>query len=464
MLPQVSIGRSCCAPSTRVDSYRPLVGDEVIDEVVSLARDLHGVRICHVNSTGFGGGVAELLSRHVPLARGLGIAMDWRLLQGRGEFFVVTKAMHNELQGADYPLTDSDRALYLEVNEESARLLEDQYDVFLVHDPQPAALRHFAGKRGAKWIWRCHVDSSSPNPAVAGFLLPYLREYDAVVFTLEEFLLPGLESVRKEFIAPAIDPLATKNMELPDDLCRRAVADMGVALDRPLLVQVSRFDPWKDPLGVVEAYRIVKKSVPGVQLALVGALAGDDPEGAKLLARVQEEAVSDPDIFVFTNLAGVGNMEVNVFQRRADVVIQKSIREGFGLVVSEAFWKSRPVVAGRAGGIPLQFPSGFERFLVGSTEECAGRIVDLLGNAAWAHEFGQAAREQVRRRFLLPRLLRDELRLVRDLLGGGGVRGGKRGQGTMNRPPGTMGGSSRRGANPGPPGTPGGRQPPSDSL
>jgi trehalose synthase len=285
-----------------------------------------------------------------------------------------------------------------------------------VHDPQPAALRHFAGARGARWIWRCHIDSSAADAAVRSFLAPFIAEHDALVFTMAEFLLPGLDAGRASFMPPAIDPLATKNMQLSPDLCRRAIADAGVDVSRPLLLQVSRFDPWKDPLGVIQAWRLVKREVPGAQLALIGAMAGDDPEGWAMLERVEDEAAADPDLFVFTNLAGVGSMEVNVFQRGCDVVVQKSLREGFGLVVSEALWKEKPVVAGRAGGIPMQVPPEFDRYLVDSVEECAERIVHLLAHSGERADFGRAGREHVRRRFLLPRLVRDELALVRQLL------------------------------------------------
>ena len=419
MLPRVSVHRFCCAPFTNVENYRRLVGSEVIDEIEALARALKGVRVCHVNSTGFGGGVAELLSRLVPLARALGIEADGRLIQGTPEFFGVTKAFHNALQGAAHPLSESDKAIYLHVNRESAKLLETSYDVFVVHDPQPAAFREAVGENGAKWIWRCHIDTSAPNPEVASFLLPYLSLYDAVVFTMKEFVLPGLEARRTAFIAPAIDPLSTKNMDLGDALCREVIANAGIDTHRPLVVQVARFDPWKDPMGVIEAYRLAKRDVPGLQLALVGAIAGDDPEGWQLLALVQKETADDEDIYVFTNLAGVGSMEVNAFQRAADLVVQKSLREGFGLVVSEAFWKEKPMVAGRAGGIPMQFPPGFEHYLVGSVEDSAALMVELLHDPARRREFGTAAREHVRKGYLLPRLLRDDLRLIRTVLAGG---------------------------------------------
>lgn len=420
MLPKVatkiSVGHQCCATSTDVDRYRPLVGDELMDELVALAKDLEGVRIGHVNSTAFGGGVAELLSRYLPLVQALGVRAEWRLIHGAPEFFTVTKAFHNALQGGHYELGDPEHALYLDVNRQAAELLGAGYDVIIVHDPQPAAIRHFAGARDARWIWRCHIDSSQPDPKVRDFLVPYIAEYDRVVFTMAEFLLPGLDPKQAAFIAPAIDPLATKNMELSVDLCKRAIRDSGVDTERPLLLQVSRFDPWKDPMGVVKAYRLVKEEIPGVQLALIGAMAGDDPEGWTLLERVQEEAAADSDLFVFTNLGGVGSMEVNVFQRGCDVVIQKSIREGFGLVVSEALWKEKPVVAGRAGGIPMQFPGGFARYLVGSVEECAEQVLHLLRHPGARGDFSRAGRERVRREFLLPRLARDELRLIKSVL------------------------------------------------
>ena len=416
MLQKVSIGRHCYAPSANVENHRALVGDDLVDEIAALARDLKGVRIAHVNSTAFGGGVAELLARHLPVLQALGVTAEWRLIHGEPEFFTVTKAFHNALQGAHYDLGERERNLYLEANRQAAQLLEHEYDVIVVHDPQPAALRHFAGARGAKWIWRCHIDSSAADATVREFLAPFIAEYDALVFTMAEFLLPGLDGGRAAFIAPAIDPLATKNMDLPLDVCRRAIADSGVDVNRPLLVQVSRFDPWKDPLGAIHAYRLVKQEVPDVQLALIGAMAGDDPEGWAMLERVEEEAAQDPDLFVFTNLAGVGSMEVNVFQRGSDVVIQKSLREGFGLVVSEALWKEKPVVAGRAGGIPMQFPPGFDRYLVDSVEACAAEVIHLLGRPGERGDFGRAGREHVRRRFLLPRLVRDELALIRRLV------------------------------------------------
>jgi trehalose synthase len=418
MLPKVAIGRHCCAASSDIENYRTLVGDPLVDEILELGRELRGVRLCQLNATSSGGGVAELLSRQLPLYQSLGIEADWRIIHGNKDFFTVTKSFHNALQGAEVQLTTSMRERYLDNNRQSAELLEEEYDVYFVHDPQPAAVRHFARRGKAKWIWRCHIDSSEPNHEVWEFLRQYVQIYDAAVFTLEVFRPPDLAMKHVAYIPPAIDPLATKNMDLPHDLCRRVMADNGVNLREPILLQVSRFDPWKDPLGVISAYRLVKQQRPGVQLALVGAMAGDDPEGWTILETINSEAVGDPDLYVFTNMTGVGNMEVNAFQRGADVIIQKSLREGFGLVVSEALWKEKPIVAGAAGGIPMQFPAGYEENLVDGVEQCAQRVLFLLDNPDAAARFGRAGREKVRQEFLLPRLIRDDMRLIRDVLRG----------------------------------------------
>lgn len=415
MLPEVHLGRRSALMSCQFENYRLIVGDELMDEVNFLAQDIKGLRVCMISSTAYGGGVAELLPRVIPALETLGIHVDWRLIHGPSEFFTVTKSFHNALQGQAHVLTEAEQSLYLQVNEQSAKLLEKDYDVIIVHDPQPAALRHFAGARGAKWVWRCHIDSSNPNDEVSQFLRPYLDLYDAMIFTMPEFQLPGLHPKHVRFIPPAIDPLATKNMELPLDVCKRAMADSGIDPTRPVLLQVSRFDPWKDPLGVVKAYKIVKEEIPDVQLVFIGAMAGDDPEGWVLMDHVEEESAKDPDISIFTNLGGVGNAEVNMFQRGCDVVIQKSLREGFGLVVSEAFWKEKPVVAGKAGGIPMQFPEGFHQNLVENVEDCAERLIHLLQHPGERGTFGRAGRERVRQLFLLPRLVRDILMLMKDL-------------------------------------------------
>jgi trehalose synthase len=416
MLEKIQVGHFCCAQSTQVDNFRPLVGDAMIDELQELARDLREVRICHINATPFGGGVAELLSRQIPILESMGTKVDWRIIHGDQEFFSITKAFHNAIQGKPLQLTDKMKDEYNYHNKQSASLLESDYDVFFVHDPQPAALLDFKGKKEEKWIWRCHVDSSEPNREVWSFLKPYIEDYDATIFTMEEFVPPDLNVNLIEMIHPAIDPFSSKNMELPSDIYRNAVANCGIDMRRPLLVQVSRFDPWKDPLGVIQTYRLVKNEMPEVQLALVGALAGDDPEGYQILSQINEVSAKDQDIYVFTNLAGVGNMEVNAFQRAAQVVIQKSIKEGFGLVISEALWKGTPVVAGKVGGIPMQIPDEMQGYLVSDIEDCARMVLSLLGDEALRKDFGVKGRERVQEKFLTPRLIRDELRLIRSLV------------------------------------------------
>lgn len=404
-----------------VDLYESsAVADAVADAVAQLrelAEPLRGARVLHLNTTAYGGGVAEILRSEIPLLRDLCIVADWKLITGDEPFFSVTKAIHNGLQGAPTGLTGAQQETYLTYSARNAQLLEEEYDLIVAHDPQPLALLQLRGKGAAKWIWRCHIDTAEPNPRVWGFLRLYLEGYDAAVFTLGNFAPPDVPVDRVEIIPPAIDPESPKNIDLNPRTAERVLQWIGVDVDRPLVTQVSRFDPWKDPMGVIGAYRIVRDEVPDLQLALVGSMALDDPEGWEIYRGIQEAARSDPHIHLFTNLTGVGNVEVNAFQRFSDVVIQKSIREGFGLVVSEALWKNTPVVAGRAGGIPLQMQNGAGGFLVDSVEECASKTLRLLKDPEEGAELAKMGRELVRERFLLTRLIADELRLYGSLLG-----------------------------------------------
>jgi trehalose synthase len=322
--------------------------------------------VAQINATSYGGGVSELLRSLVPLYRALGVEADWLVIPGTEHFFQVTKGLHNALQGAAFDLTDQVKGIYLTQNQLIADLLERQYDFIVVHDPQPAALRSLHGRDNARWVWRCHIDTSQPNQEVLAFLKPFLTEYDALVFTMQEFVPQELAGLHTVMICPAIDPLSPKNMTAPMDLCQQIVEWAGVELDRLLISQISRFDPWKDPMGVLEVYRRVREAVPGTQLALLGQMALDDPEGWRMYHDIVADVRDDPDIHVLTNFTGVGNVEVNAFQSCSNVVLQKSLREGFGLVVSEALWKGTPVVAGRAGGIPMQMPEGIGGYLVNS--------------------------------------------------------------------------------------------------
>lgn len=413
MLDLVDTGVQCIA------CYESSAGPEVVAQLRELAAPLAGVRVLHLNATPYGGGVAEILRSEVPLLRDLGLAADWRVIAGDATFFNTTKAIHNGLQGAPRDLTPDEINAYLDAAARNAAQLDvSSYDLVVIHDPQPLPLQQLAGQSGAaRWIWRCHIDTSEPYPPVWTFLRPYLENYDAAVFTLGSFAPRDLPVKRVEIIPPAIDPESPKSLELDLALARRVLQWIGVELDRPLLTQVSRFDPWKDPLGVIAAYRIVKRDVPDVQLTLVGSMALDDPEGWDIYRQVREAAAGDDGIHLFTNLTGVGNLEVNAFQRLSDVVIQKSLREGFGLVVSEALWKRTPVVAGRAGGIPLQMQDGAGGFLVEGVEQCAERVLWLLQHPSLAKELAEQGRDLVRKRFLLTRLIGDELRLYGSLLG-----------------------------------------------
>jgi len=395
-----------------LEDYRPIVGEQVIEEIFSLSEPLHGARVLHVNSTSFGGGVAEILHTLVPLMRDVGLDAEWRVIEGSDEFFNVTKAMHNGLQGMSIPFTDQMKDIWQRYNRLNAEELEGKYDFVVVHDPQPAGLRHFTGGENGKWwIWRCHIDTSSPSMDFWNFLAPYIAEYPSLIFTMRQYIGPGIPEERVHLIAPTIDPLSPKNIPMPLEEARSIVSRYGFAPERPLMVQVSRFDPWKDPLGVIDCYRKAKQEIPELQLALVGSMAADDPEGWDYYDKTVRHAGEDYDIRILHNFHGVGNREVNAFQTAADVVVQKSLREGFGLVVTEALWKGKPVVGSNVGGIPLQIIDGETGFLVEGVEECAEKALFLLRNPEVSKRMGKAAREHVRRHYLSTRHLADYLKL-----------------------------------------------------
>jgi trehalose synthase len=375
---------------------------------------LRGLRVLEVNATPYGGGVSELLRAAVPLLNDLGLRVDWKIIRGDNPFFNVTKAMHNGLQGAKRDLTAEERQIFLGNAHSNAAALdeEESYDIIVVHDPQPVAMLPLRGKNKARWIWRCHIDTSAPNPSIWEFVRPFLTEYDAAIFTLQEFVPPDMPNIPVVTIPPAIDPLSPKNLPLGERTARQILGWLGVNLSRPLVTQVSRFDPWKDPMGVIEAYRLAREEIPNLQLALVGSMAMDDPEGWEIYRAVQEQQKGDPLMWVLSNLNGVSNIEVNAVQRISDVCIQKSLREGFGLVVSETLWKGTPMVATRAGGLVMQMPPGVGGYLVHNVEECAKRLVQLVGDPQEAEALGQIGRDYVREHFLMPRLLLDHLRLM----------------------------------------------------
>jgi trehalose synthase len=397
--------------------YASLATRGLMDDIGALAEPLKGKRVLHLSATAFGGGVAEINYTLVPLMQDAGLDVEWRIIRGAEDFFNVTKTIHNALQGDEHGLTPAHHEIFGRYQELNARELDDDYDFVIVHDPQPLGLiDHFPASK-ARWIWRGHIDFSAPNPEVLQFLLPSIARYDATVFHLPEYV-PRVQGMAPAYIwPPAIDPLAPKNMALSPEDAAYIVDQFGIDVERPLLTQVSRFDPWKDPLGVIDAYRAVKAEVPEVQLALVGSMAHDDPEGWHYYNRTVEYAGGDPDVYILSNLNNVGSVEVNAFQVHSRVVLQKSIREGFGLTVSEALWKGRPTVAGRVGGIVVQITDGATGRLVDSPEECADACVEVLRDPETARLRALRGKEHVRRHFLTPRLLRDWLTLFNQLAG-----------------------------------------------
>jgi trehalose synthase len=401
--------------------YAGAVGVDVVDRILRLAEPLKGARVLHLNATAYGGGVAELLATHVPLLRSVGLDAEWQVMQGSDLFFGVTKSVHNALQGADLDWTQEMQKIYLEKVLDNALLFDGHYDFVVVHDPQPAAILTFLRDRlGSKlkdthWIWRCHIDLTDANPKVWEFFRRFVEAFDASVWTMPEFVPASLEMARVVQAPPCIDPLSVKNLELAMPFCQELARQYGVDVHRPIVCQVSRFDPWKDPVGVIEAYRIVRERVPDAQLLLAGSMATDDPEGFRVWEETEAARAGDRDIYLLSNLHQVGSVQVNAFQRIANVVLQKSLREGFGLTVSEALWKGRPVVGGRAGGIKLQIRDGYDGYLVDSVEECAQRTIDLLADPVGADALGAQGREHVRDNFLSTRELEDWLRLFTEL-------------------------------------------------
>jgi len=410
-LQQVNVGNKS------LSDYTTIASRGLMEQIRGLAEPLAGKRVLHLSATAFGGGVAEILYTLVPLMRDAGLETDWRVIFGQDEFFDVTKAIHNALQGNPRGLSEEEKAVFRRYNQGNAEALTDEFDFVLVHDAQPAAMIEHAREAGRRWIWRCHIDLSTPNREVLDFLHPWLASYDATVFHRQAYV-PSADSLPPAYIwPPAIDPLAPKNMALSPEDAAYIVDQFGIDVDRPLVSQISRFDPWKDPVGVIEAWRRLRENHPNVQLALVGSMAHDDPEGWDYYNQTVAAADGDSDIFILSNLNNVGSVEVNAFQVHSAALIQKSIREGFGLTVTEGLWKARPMVAGRAGGIVDQIQDGETGFLVESVAECADALNTILEQPHEARAMALRGKEFVRRHFLTPRLLRDWLALFNRLIG-----------------------------------------------
>jgi trehalose synthase len=413
MLQLVNVGQKSLA------DYATIATRGLMEEIRRLAEPLRGKRLVHLSATAFGGGVAEINYALVPLMRDAGLDAEWRIIAGAEEFFAVTKTIHNALQGDPLGLTQTQQEVYRRFQELNAEQFADDYDYVLVHDPQPAGMIEHFPESSSRWIWRCHIDLSQPNREVLDFLLPWLGCYDAAIFHMQEYVPRGAEVAPAFIWPPAIDPLTPKNMALSPEDAAYIVDQFGIDVERPLLTQVSRFDPWKDPLGVIDAYRLVKAEHPDVQLALVGSMAHDDPEGWDYYNRTVNYAGGDPDVYILSNLNNIGSVEVNAFQVHSAAAIQKSTKEGFGLTVTEALWKTRPMVASRVGGIVAQIQDGETGWLVDphSPEECAQACIEILADPISARQRALRGKEYVRRNFLMPRLLRDWLVLLNKLEG-----------------------------------------------
>ncbi|MEM4975679.1 MAG: glycosyltransferase [Sulfolobaceae archaeon] len=391
-----------------IEKYEKYIGEHELDSIFKIAERIKDLSILHVNSTRAGGGVAEILNRIVPLMKELGLNVDWKVIKGDDEFFNVTKSFHNALQNGIGNVNENHFKIYEKWQEINLSEIPLDYDIMFIHDPQPAGLIKFK-KDNNKWIWRCHIDISNPYPPVWNFLKKYISQYDSMIVSVPSFGRDDID-IPQFIIPPSIDPLSTKNKYIPETTITRILYKFGINENKPLITQVSRFDYAKDPLGVIQAYKLAKKHVD-IQLLYVGSPATDDPEGEKVYNEVVKAAEGDKDIHLLM-LPPYSDLEINAFQRASTVVLQKSIKEGFGLTVSEAMWKKKPVIGGNTGGIPLQVINGVTGFLVNSPQGASHYIIYLIRNEKIRRRMGLNAREHVRRNFLITRELRDYLMTI----------------------------------------------------
>lgn len=406
-----------------VELYQRELGSLVMDNLRQLINLLADVKVAHINATAYGGGVAELLHRQIPLMNQLGenvnFRNDWFVLNvDNPAFYDVTKKFHNTLQGDPGDLSEEERHLYYRTllgNYTGGRLSE--YDVVLVHDPQPAGLIELFPNRENKWAWRCHIDTTNPNPEIWNFIGGFAKQYDAAIWTRDSFICDAQDFNEIRIIAPSIDPISPKNSFIPEEEVDAILQRFNIDPKRPIMLQVSRFDPWKQPLEVINIFKELKSSFPGLQLVYAGSMATDDPEGMGYWEKCLRKAGEDSDIIILNNFHGVGNREINAFQRGADAVIQYSSKEGFGLTVSEAMWKYQPMIGGRVGGIQDQIIHGDCGYLVSNNEEAKTAIRELLSDPGLRKQMGEKAHQRVAEHFLITREVGDYLKLCRDLLG-----------------------------------------------
>ncbi len=383
-----------------IDEYRTIIGDE-IENIKKLAEPLQGKRVIHVNATAFGGGVAEILHSLVPLMRSVGIDAQWYAIEAPNEFFNVTKKFHNTLQGAQIEISEDEWKLYEKVCEQNAKIIDEKADIVVIHDPQPAAMRLFTKtKPSTKWFWRCHIDLSTPNQAVWNRFAKYLEKYDKMIFHLQEYF-PKDITQRCIAFPPSIDPLSEKNTELESRFIEQTFERLKIDMHRPLITVVARFDPWKDLFSAIDVYRMVKEVEPSVQLAIVSAMASDDPEGWIFFEKVARYAGMDEDLVFCTNLNGVGNSQVNAIQRMSTVALHTATREGFGLVISEALYKGVPVVARPVGGVKIQIKHGECGYLAQEKDELAGYIIELIRKEELRKKMGEVGRKIVIDNFII---------------------------------------------------------------
>lgn len=400
----------------RIEDYIPIVGPGTVDDLLRLARHLENKVIVNINSTAVGGGVAEILSRMIPLLNQLGVQSRWDVLKGDEKFFVITKKFHNGLHGVRVEITNDEYEWFIEVNRQNAKNLSFG-DIVMVHDPQPIALVEQRATAGGKWVWRCHIDFSDPDQKIWSFLEQYVNQYGSAVFSAPAFARQL--SIPQILVPPSIDPLSDKNKELPESTIDEVFARFKIDRSRPIVTQISRFDYLKDPLGVIRAFKLAKKHVD-LQLVLAGGGATDDPEGPVIMQQVQEEASSDRDIFALF-LPPASDIEINALQRGSTIVLQKSLREGFGLTVSEAMWKGKPTIASAVGGIPLQITHKYSGILTHSIEGTAYWIKQLINESEYAKRLGANGKQHIRQNFLITRHLKDYLLLFISLFHEGNI-------------------------------------------
>jgi trehalose synthase len=411
--PHISTTPPAPPPPPRLDDYEAIIGKPELDELRFLARHLRGKTVKMVNSTALGGGVAEMLNRLVPLLNELEVATKWEVITGGNDFFEVTKGFHNALHGGEYLVTKDVLDIFMMYTEQNRQRMQFVEDLFVVHDPQPAGLIRSKERNRGKWVWRCHIDLSNPHPDVWGFLRPLVDQYDATIFSSPAFTRQL--GAPQYLFYPCIDPLSEKNKDLDEAYVQKVCDDFGIDRTRPIVTQISRFDRLKDPVGVIQAYKMAKKYVD-CQLVLAGGGATDDPEGAVVLQEVMNEAGEDPDVIIL-NLPPWSALEINALQRASTIIVQKSLKEGFGLTVTEGLWKGKPVIAGAVGGIPTQVIHKLTGILVHSVEGCAYQLRYLLTHPDFAQELGKNGREHVKENFLMTTNVKRWLLIFQILLG-----------------------------------------------